>query len=169
MRWMSRELLISDQTGLKRPTKQSDCYALAMVIYEVLSGQVPFAPFGPFVAMRKVMDGECPQRPGGVEGARFTNDLWQTLNLCWAAQPENRPSSSAILECLERVSRDMKQKPPSLSVDRYFGVGWGCWGLIKRFSGAFLRFILRCFIALLRRIRASLPGSLIRTLSQRLS
>ena len=36
-RWMSPELLDPDLfgTGDCRPTKQSDCYALGMVIYEV--------------------------------------------------------------------------------------------------------------------------------------
>ena len=36
-RWMSPELLDPDQFGITdcRPTKQSDCYALGMVVYEV--------------------------------------------------------------------------------------------------------------------------------------
>ena len=39
-RWMSPELLDPERfgmsaTGDNRPTKQSDCYALGMVIYEV--------------------------------------------------------------------------------------------------------------------------------------
>jgi len=43
-RWMSLELLDPDQFGFKdsRSTKESDCYALGMVILEVLNGQVPF-------------------------------------------------------------------------------------------------------------------------------
>jgi len=41
-RWMSPELLDPDQYGLpdSRPTKQSDCYALGMVVYEVFVGVV---------------------------------------------------------------------------------------------------------------------------------
>src|ERR1700753_4170970 len=43
-RWMSPELLYPEQFHRKdsRPTKESDRYALGMVIYEVLSGQAPF-------------------------------------------------------------------------------------------------------------------------------
>jgi len=35
--WMSPELLDPEKFGMKdyRPTKQSDCYALGMVVYEV--------------------------------------------------------------------------------------------------------------------------------------
>lgn len=29
------------------------------------------------------MDGERQKRPGGAEGAQFTNDLWQMVDLCW--------------------------------------------------------------------------------------
>ena len=38
--WMSPELFDPESFGLQegRPTKASDCYALGMVIYEVLSG-----------------------------------------------------------------------------------------------------------------------------------
>ena len=144
--WMSPELLIS----FMRPTKQSDCYALGMVIYEVLSGQIPFAPCNRFVTLRKVMDGEFPQRPGGVEGARFTNSLWRMLNRCWATRPESRPSSPVVLECLEQVSRDAK--PLSPGVDKHSGVGWGAWGLTKSLSKTFSWFGLHRFITLLRRI-----------------
>ena len=37
IRWMSPELLDPDQSGTtdRRPTKESDCYALGMVVYEV--------------------------------------------------------------------------------------------------------------------------------------
>ena len=103
---MSPELFYPDPSGLKdtRPTKQSDCYALGMVIYEVLSGQVPFTPFHYLIVIRKVIEGERPGRPDGPEGTHFTNDLWQMLNSCWETQPQFRPSAVDVLECLEQVS-----------------------------------------------------------------
>ena len=41
-RWMSPELLDPDRLGITdyRPTKQSDCYALGMVVYEVRAGAI---------------------------------------------------------------------------------------------------------------------------------
>jgi len=114
---MSPELLDPDQFGFKggRPTQESDCYALGMVILEVLSGKVPFTQLKDFIVMRKVIEGERPGRPEGAEGSRFTDDLWQMLNRCWETQPENRPSIQAVLEFLEQVSRDWI--PPSPQVD----------------------------------------------------
>jgi len=67
---MSPELLDPDKFGFEdsRPTNESDCYALGMVIYEVLSGLTPFAQLMGFVAARKVVDGERPARPEGTKG-----------------------------------------------------------------------------------------------------
>ena len=102
-RWMSPELLHPELFGFadSRLTKESDCYALGMVILEVLTGQVPFACYEGYVVMRKVVDGERPERP---KGAWFTDDLWGTLELCWSSRSKGRPTVEAVLECLERVS-----------------------------------------------------------------
>lgn len=115
--WMSPELINPEGFGLTSswPTKESDRYALGMVVYEVLSGQVPFAPSKDFIVMWKVVEGEHPVRPEGVRGAWFTDDLWGMLKLCWAPQPSSHPSIWAVLDCLKQVSRAWK--PPSLQID----------------------------------------------------
>jgi hypothetical protein len=96
---MSPELLAPDKFGLKesRPTKESDCYALGMVIYEVLSGQAPFSPQPNTAIVIKVMRGERPKRPQGAEGALFTDDIWGVVELCWKSQPRERISAKAVL------------------------------------------------------------------------
>lgn len=83
---MSSELLDPDKCDGEdgRPTKGSDCYALGMVIYEVLRSKAPFAPLKGFIVMRKILEGERSRIPEGAEGAWFADDLWGTLNLCWA-------------------------------------------------------------------------------------
>jgi len=116
---MSPELLYPDHFGFNdsRPTKESDCYALGMVIYEVLSGQAPFTPLKDFIVMRKVIEGEHPGRQEGAEGLWFTDDLWWMLELCWATRAESRPSIEAILEFLGPVSRSWKPLSPQADED----------------------------------------------------
>ena len=102
---MSPELLNPEGFNMEgRPTKESDCYALGMVIYEVLSGRAPFAPENAPPVIWKVLNGQRPERPKEKEGALFTDDLWEILGLCWKQQPGERTSAKAVLRCLEKTS-----------------------------------------------------------------
>ena len=109
---MSPELLNPAQFGFPhgQPTKESDCYALGMVILEVLTGQVPFPHDSSWVVMQRVLKGEHPERP---VGALFEDDLWEMLELCWDTQPKSRPSIDTVLKYFTQVSWDWKlQSPP---------------------------------------------------------
>ena len=101
-RWMSPELLDPEDFGLtkSRPTKESDCYALGMVVYEVLSGQVPFASNTSPVVIRNVLKGRRPARPHGEVGRQFTGAIWGVLELCWKRQPSERTSVEAVFQAL---------------------------------------------------------------------
>ena len=123
---MSPELLDPDQfeSSDGRPTRESDCYALGMVIYEVLSGKVPFAPLREYIVMRKVLEGERPSMPEGAEGAWFTDELWTTLNLCWETGPEIRPSIEAVLERLSHVSGTWVPPSPRAKEDSEDDSDW---------------------------------------------
>ena len=114
-RWMSPELLYPEKfgSGKGRPTKRSDYYALGMVILEVLGGEPPFARDKDLVVMRKVIDGERPERP---EVAWFTDDLWAILEQCWSPRPSDRPSVETILECLARISKTWRPLPPAATI-----------------------------------------------------
>ena len=100
---MSPELLDPESFGLVkiRPTKESDCYALGMVVFEVLSGQVPFSPSSPALVIRKVLDGERPGRPQGEGGRLFTDSIWGVLEYCWKPRPHDRINAEAVLSGLE--------------------------------------------------------------------
>ena len=117
IRWMSPELLDPERCGFEdsRPRMGSDCYALGMVIYEVLSGQKPFAQCREPTVIRKVIDGERPERPQGTAGAWFVDDVWGMVERCWEPRPENRPDVKSVLQCLERVPERLQ--PPSLTGD----------------------------------------------------
>ena len=102
IRWMSPELIDPGTFGLKetRPTKESDCYALGMVIYEVLSGRTPFAPCNVVAVISKVLRGERPNRPQGWEAPSLTDNIWEMLELCWKPSPRDRISAKDVLRGL---------------------------------------------------------------------
>jgi len=110
IRQTSPELINPTKFGLKEshPTKESDCYALGMVIYEVLSGWTPFYPYEGLVVVQMVLDGERPKRPQGDEGKLFTDGIWGTLELCWKPQPHDRISAKTVLLSLEGSDREVE-------------------------------------------------------------
>ena len=118
---MSPELIAPQRFGLKnsRPTKPSDCYALGMVIYETISGKLPFHKHTDLTIFMKVVEGERPPR-----GTKFVESLWGMLELCWAPQPNNRPNVEDVLQCLEVVSNS---SGPSPGADEGIEDDWDDW------------------------------------------
>ena len=59
VRWTSAERIVPQEFGLKdgRPTKSSDCYSLGMVIYETISGNIPFHKNRDITVFVKVLKG----------------------------------------------------------------------------------------------------------------
>ena len=104
IRWMSPELLYPERFGFEdsRPTKASDCYALGMVILEVLRGKPPFAGHLDPVVMHKVLLCEHPERLNEV----WSINLWGTLEQCWSFPPGKRPTAEVIFDRLGRVSHE---------------------------------------------------------------
>ena len=113
IRWMSPELLDPGLFGLmgSRPTKESDCYALGMVVYEVLSGRAPFSQDKNAVVIRKVMEGKRPERPRGRRAVWFTDGLWWMLERCWRPQPHDRPNLETLLQCLGGATLPPRSHP----------------------------------------------------------
>ena len=110
---MSPELFSPEDFGLvdSRRTEHSDCYALGMVIYEVLSGRVPFSHCEGYTVMLKVGKGERPLRPEGAEGILFTDGIWTILERCWVPKRDDRPSVEDVLQVLEEASRSWTPPP----------------------------------------------------------
>ena len=104
---MSPELLTPEKFDLKngRQTRRSDCYALGMVMYEVLSGRAPFFRYHGYSVVVEIVNGERPRRPQGEEGGWFTDGIWSTLERCWRPTPRDRPSIKLVLQQLEMASR----------------------------------------------------------------
>ena len=70
-------------------------------MYEVLSGKAPFFKYRDHEVVFLVLEGRRPERPQGGEGELFTDQIWETLNLCWEQQPGDRISAGRVLKVLE--------------------------------------------------------------------
>ena len=112
---MSPELL-DPEIQDHRQTKSSDCYALGMVIYEVLSEHSPFPQCNNYVVAAKVLKGERPEKPEGVVWSWFTgaDGVWEVLERCWVPRPGDHPSIEDVLQCLEEVSGSWMPPSPRL-------------------------------------------------------
>ena len=119
---MGPELIAPERFGFEksRPTKASDCYALGMVIYETISGKLPFHEHADLTVFLKVVEGKRPPRAVG-----FTDDLWRTLELCWAPQPNIRPSIEDVLHILEKVLNSPEPPSPWADQKMEYGDDWG--------------------------------------------
>ena len=118
---MSPERIAPEQFGFENghPTKSSDCYALGMVIYETVSGNLPFHKHTDFQVSLKVMKGEHPCR-----GVGFAEELWKMLEQCWMFQPSDRPNIEDVLQCLETVSKYLEQPSPGVNEEIEDGDAW---------------------------------------------
>jgi len=113
-RWMSPELFEPGRFDVEdsRRTKSSDCYALGMTVYEVLTGQIPFSRYAKYPAITKILRGERPERPQGPEGKWFIDHVWGILGRCWEPKPGNRPSIRDVFEHLKGASTFWTPLPP---------------------------------------------------------
>ena len=114
---MSPELFDLKRFGLKdgRRTKRSDCYALGMVMYEALSGRVPFSRHRDYAVIGGIINGKRPERPRGEKRTWFTDDIWSILECCWKPNPGDRPSVKEVFRYLEKSSGSWTPLPRMLA------------------------------------------------------
>ena len=118
---MSPELLDSESFGYNgRSTRESDCYALGMVIYEVsflhpspwsfiytfqvLTGITPFYNLPDLTCALAVLRGRRPSKPSYAESLGFSDTLWGLTQSCWSKTVSARPTACQLLECLSLSS-----------------------------------------------------------------
>jgi serine/threonine protein kinase len=96
----------------KTPRKESDVWAIGAILYELLSGELPFGTG--LKSVPKIIDAPTPQRPGIIEGAQFRNlgiELYEIIARCLSKDPAKRPPAEALCEecsklCYSQTSYD---------------------------------------------------------------
>lgn len=117
---MAPELLYPEKFGLRtsRVSKQADIYAFGMVVYEVLTGRIPFG-----VEKRRhqevilrVMQGKRPNKPEKAAEIGFGGGTWELVQRCWDENRNERPTADKILEHFRRVARTSTVVPPGPTI-----------------------------------------------------
>lgn len=134
-RWMAPELF----DGKSRPSRESDIYALGMVIYEVcqripqkicLKGPLsqvfaheqPFSHICSHAVPVLVLAGERPSRLTNRDILGLSEEVWMLMEKCWNQVPSARPHAADILVLLEAASHDWVS--PTSGVIENLSLSW---------------------------------------------
>lgn len=60
--------------------------------------------------MIRIMRGDRPGRPEGVEGLGFTKGLWEIIERCWLADASGRPDVKDVLSQLSHAAWSWDRK-----------------------------------------------------------
>ena len=129
-RWMAPELIKTEdeeKSGLS--TSASDVFALGMVTFEVrnvrcerlfhkvdtplrfsqiFTGQVPFPEFKTSaVVMKKIIDGERPQRPPKGKKFGLSDQFWEIIQSSLVHEAKQRPPVGTFVEFLKKATPDI--------------------------------------------------------------
>jgi serine/threonine protein kinase len=89
--WMAPELFSTDGY-----TNKVDVYAYGILLWEMLTGEVPFSGKQPFIIMQEIMRGERPKIPDDTP-----TGLRKLITSCWAQNPDDRPTFAQIVKVLK--------------------------------------------------------------------
>eukprot|EP00055_Hartaetosiga_balthica_P015994 m.98536 g.98536 ORF g.98536 m.98536 type:complete len:925 (+) comp9015_c0_seq1:347-3121(+) len=99
--WMSPEHHNCDKEKIAySPSFSSDIYSLAIVLWEIMTGEVPFGNSERLTISNLVLDNKRPKIPKNTIPAYA--DL---VVKSWAQDPNDRPSAKEVLHNLERILR----------------------------------------------------------------
>jgi serine/threonine protein kinase len=95
-RWRAPEVF-EDEANREKYTKSADVYSFAMVFFQVLTGEIPFADIGPTMVLKSIRDGTRPRLPHVDYCPGYLSAL---IEKCWATNPAERPQFPKITQLL---------------------------------------------------------------------
>ena len=115
--YMAPELLCPTEFGMQsaRPTQPADIYAFGMVIYEVLTGSLPFCEQNWTVSelTYHVVCGAMPAKPDNAKQIGFGGGTWKLVEECWSREPTARPTIKRALAHLTHVAASSAEVGPT--------------------------------------------------------
>ncbi|KAH3831342.1 uncharacterized protein LOC127880025 [Dreissena polymorpha] len=92
--WMSPELLDKGEVTCK-----SDVYSFAIILWEMLTRNIPYEGTSVFKVLERVRKNKRPEIP-----ASTPEGLTHLISICWDPNPAKRPQFKEILQILENLS-----------------------------------------------------------------
>ncbi|WWC98460.1 hypothetical protein V866_005351 [Kwoniella sp. B9012] len=80
-----------ERLNLSPLTRECDVYSFAMTIYQIYSGEIPFAALDTYNAKMSILEGIRPPQISDIP-----DRIYELMTRCWAADPRVRPSFAEI-------------------------------------------------------------------------
>ena len=108
LRWMPPEFL--KVGGKKSASTASDVYSLAVVLWEILTGLMPFDGDDDDTVREAIKQGELLDIPG-----RLPAKVSQLLQQCWRPNPKDRPTCEQVIYALKVVEAELRNGEASIA------------------------------------------------------
>jgi len=119
MIFMSPELLVPSKFSMEDslPTPEADIYAFGLVIFQVLTGEIPFRKIRQTEMGYSVVRGLRPDKPEKASSIGFSDSLWDFAQRCWDGDMKSRPRIAEVVTHLGReAARWNRPMPPCVVV-----------------------------------------------------
>lgn len=93
-------------------SKEADMYAFGMVVYEVITGSLPFAHHKVVELPVLTLKGSRPPKPEDLGAIGFGQGTWEFVERCWDKNPEQRPTAREALEHFKSVVKTSTNVDP---------------------------------------------------------
>ncbi|KAF9643599.1 kinase-like protein [Thelephora ganbajun] len=124
VRWMAPEVLSTENKNKRVASVDdgniADVYSFAMVMFEILTGAIPFASASDEEIVGRVTMRLRPEWPSDNPSQGLVDALRDQVEACWSHDPEQRPTALMVLQSLQALSRKRSQEsqePPEQTDD----------------------------------------------------